>query len=138
MTTAAATEVWQTLANPYSYASWVSGTAAIRQADASWPAVGARLYHRFGPWPLRFRDRTTVLDCEPPTRLVLEAAAWPWGVARAEITVTTSGSGARIDLAEELVSGPGAWWPAAGRLVQRRRNARSLAQLVELVEQRAG
>jgi uncharacterized protein YndB with AHSA1/START domain len=126
--------VWRCLADPYSFARWVAGTAAIRGADPQWPEAGARLYHRFGHWPLRSRDHTTVLDSQPPHRIRLAAAARPFALVEAEVTVVADGSGTRITLCERVVGGFGARFPGVTRAVQRRRNRRSLAQLVRLAE----
>jgi uncharacterized protein YndB with AHSA1/START domain len=135
-TDASAEDVWACLADPYSYARWVSGTAEVRDADPRWPAVGARLRHRFGPWPVRFPDHSTVLECDPPRRLVLAASARPFGVVRAELTVIPDHPGAWITLSERMIGGLGARWPRLGDLVQRPRNRRSLQLLVSLAEQR--
>lgn len=135
-TRASVADVWHQLAQPYSYARWVSGTTQIRHADSSWPAVGARLRHRFGPRPFGVRDQTTVLEAEPLHRLVLAASARPWGVVRAELTLHRCGSGTRVELCEQLVSGLGARFRLPGRVLQRWRNRRSLARLVQLAEAR--
>ena len=129
-------DVWRLLADPTSYARWVSGTAEIRDADSRWPAPGARLHHRFGPWPLRRPDHTTVVASDPPRRIVLAARARPFGIVHAEITVTPDGAGSRVELCERMVGGLGARWPRLGRAVQRPRNRRSLELLIELAEGR--
>ena len=134
-TTAPVAAVWAWLADPNSYAAWVSGTVEIRRADPAWPAPGAQLHHRFGPWPWRRADRTTVLACDPQARLVLLAAARPWGVARVELTLLPLATGARVVLCEQLVDGPGRRFPLLGWAVQWLRNRRSLARLVRLVEE---
>ena len=136
-TTARVQDVWRWLADPCSYAEWVSGTAEITGADRAWPTVGARLYHRFGPWPLRVRDHTTVIEAEPPRRLVLAASAWPWGVVRAELTLSHDGSRTRVQLSERMDAGLGAHLRLPARAVQRSRNRRSLQRLVELAEGRS-
>lgn len=136
-TTASVEQVWSCVADPYSYADWVCGTAEIEGADAAWPGAGAQLHHRFGPWPLRFRDNTTVLECEPPNRLVLEAGARPFGAVRAELQMTSDGSGATVELCEQLTAGLGVRWPRLGHTVQRLRNRSSLTALLALAERRA-
>jgi uncharacterized protein YndB with AHSA1/START domain len=128
--------VWRCVADPYSYRRWVSGTARIRSADPHWPAVGARLYHRFGRWPLRSRDHTTVLECDPPRRILLAAAARPWALVRAEVTIVAETGGTRITLCERVIGGLGARLPRLTRPVQWARNRRSLRLLVELAEGR--
>jgi len=126
--------VWRCLADPYSFAEWVAGTATIRRADPDWPAAGARLYHQFGRWPLRSRDHTTVLGSDAPHRIRLTAAARPFALVEADVTVVAEGSGTRITLSERVVGGFGARFPRVTRAVQRRRNRRSLARLVRLAE----
>jgi uncharacterized protein YndB with AHSA1/START domain len=137
-TCASPKRVWRCLADPFSFSRWVSGTSVIRRADPSWPAVGARLYHRFGPWPLRFPDHTTVLEAQPPWRLVLAANARPFGRVLAEVTLepasTPEGAGTDVVLCERMRHGPARLLPYLGRRVQRARNHRSLAALVELAE----
>jgi uncharacterized protein YndB with AHSA1/START domain len=126
--------VWRCLADPYSFAGWVAGTVTIRRADPQWPATGARLYHQFGRWPLRSRDHTTVLDCEPPHRIRLSAAARPFARVEAEVTVVAEGAGTLVMLGERVVGGFGARFPRLTRAVQLRRNRRSLDRLVRLAE----
>lgn len=128
--------VWALLADPYSYRRWVAGTGAIRRADESWPAVGARLEHRFGPLLLRSGDHTTVLESEPPHRLVLAAHARPYGSVRADLELTPDGPGTEVLLRERLVDGLGARFPRIGRVVQLARNHRSLVRLAGLAERR--
>jgi hypothetical protein len=128
--------VWACLADPYSYASWVSGTAAVRAADPSWPAPGARLHHRFGPWPFRVNDYSEVVESQPPFRLVLEAHAWPLAVVRAEVTLSRRGCGTDVRLREDLLRGLGARMRPVGERVQLWRNRRSLTRLLALAESR--
>lgn len=136
-TPASVEQVWRCLADPLSYARWVAGTAAIVDVDSRWPEVGSRLFHRFGPRPLRSHDHTTVLESEPPHRIVLSASARPFGVVRATVTVVPEGSGAWVELCEQAVGGLAARWPSIGRRIQRLRNRRSLRCLLALAEQRS-
>lgn len=126
--------VWALLADPYVYRRWVAGTGAVRDADSNWPAVGARLEHRFGPRLLRISDHTTVLESDPPRRLVLAARARPYGSVRAELVLAAQGAGTEVLLRESLVSGLGTRFPRIGRVVQLARNRRSLARLAQLAE----
>jgi uncharacterized membrane protein YoaK (UPF0700 family)/uncharacterized protein YndB with AHSA1/START domain len=135
-TTAGIPDVWGRLADACGYAEWVSGTREVRDADATWPRVGARLYHRFGPWPWRARDHTTVLESEPPRRLVLAASARPWGVVRAELTLSPDGSRTCVELSEQMLGGLGARLRLPGYALQRMRNRHSLDRLVDLAEHR--
>jgi uncharacterized protein YndB with AHSA1/START domain len=128
--------VWDCLADACSYAQWVVGTVRIERADADWPAVGARLHHRFGPGLLRVRDETEVLECQWRRRLVLCAAARPWAVVRVDIVLVGEDQGVRIILREEIRGGLAARCGPAARGVQRWRNRRALRSLVALAEAR--
>jgi uncharacterized protein YndB with AHSA1/START domain len=133
-TDAAPEQVWRLLADPYTWADWVAGTSAIRAADAHWPAVGARLYHRFGPRALAVRGHTTVVDVEPASRIGLLASAPPYALVRIEITVDGTGERTRVALCEQVVGGLGMRLPRVCGVVQRARNRRSLHRLIELAE----
>jgi uncharacterized protein YndB with AHSA1/START domain len=61
--------VWETLADPASYARWVVGSQAVRDADDDWPARGSRFYHRVGIGPLTVNDHTESIDAREPRRL---------------------------------------------------------------------
>ncbi|MEE3920737.1 hypothetical protein V2I01_28445 [Micromonospora sp. BRA006-A] len=67
------------LADGWTYSDWVVGTAHVRDVDDTWPRVGSRLHHRAGPWPFSLQDKSTVLECRAPHRLVLRAGLWPAG-----------------------------------------------------------
>jgi uncharacterized protein YndB with AHSA1/START domain len=136
-TTASIDDVWRVLADAHSYSRWVAGTAAIRCADPSWPAVGSRLHHRFGPRLLRVRDSSTVLECEAPRRLVLDASAFPLGRVRAEICLGPGAAGTQVVLRETARAGLIARLPRLGHAVQTRRNRRSLRALVVRAEHAA-
>ena len=106
---APAADVWAVLEDAWTYANWVVGTVKIREVDPAWPAVGSRLHHAVGAWPLTIQDETKVLECDPGTRLLMRARAWPVGEASVEIVLHSYGDRTRVEMAEEPVSGPGAW-----------------------------
>ena len=62
--------IFAVLSDPESSADWVVGSHSIRDADPNWPAVGSRFYHRVGTGPLTVKDRTEVLQVDPPHPLV--------------------------------------------------------------------
>jgi len=101
--------VWSVLADPWSYATWVVGTVKIRDADPTWPAVGSKLHHAVGAWPLLLEDDSQVLECEPPERLVLQARGWPAGEARVQLVLHAEGDATRVAMDEQPTHGPGAW-----------------------------
>jgi hypothetical protein len=71
--------------------------------------VGSRLHHAVGAWPLTIQDETEVLECDPGTRLLMRARAWPVGEASVEIVLHSYGDRTRVEMAEEPTSGPGFW-----------------------------
>lgn len=135
-TRAPAAAVWACLADAGSFASWVSGTARIRGWDPGWPAVGTRLHHCWGPWPVRVRDSTTVTRCEGPSRLELRARVGAIATVRITIRLIASDCGTRIVLREDVEAGLAARVPGLTRWVQRWRNRRSVARLARLARTR--
>ena len=73
------------------------GARKIRDADAHFPAVGARFHHQVGVAPLVLNDHTEVLKNEPPSRLVLRAKTRPFGTARVDLGLLAEGAGTRAD-----------------------------------------
>ena len=132
---APADDVWAVLEDPWTYANWVVGTVKIRDADPGWPAVGSRLHHAVGAWPLTLQDETEVLECDPGTRLLMQARGWPAGEASVELVLHSYGDRTRVEMAEEPTAGPGAW--VNNRLVEAvgaKRLTETLDRLRRLVE----
>ena len=132
-------QVFAVLADPKTYAYWVVGSDSIRDADASWPAVGAKLHHRVGVGPLKLNDNTEVLEVTEPVHLVLQARARPLGTARVILDlVDLGGNGTQVT----MVEGPGDRFsrllhnPVADFLL-RRRNDEALRRLGQLAAQRS-
>jgi uncharacterized protein YndB with AHSA1/START domain len=100
-------QVYAILADGWTYSDWVVGSAHIRSVDPNWPATGASLHHKVGPWPVSIRDRSEVLRMDRPHRLVLRARVWPLGEASVQITITETGPArSRITMREEFAAGP--------------------------------
>lgn len=132
---APAAEVWRLLADGWLYPLWVVGTARMRAVDEAWPAVGARLHHSVGNWPLLLDDRTEVLESEPGHRLLLRAHAWPMGSATVLIELESTEVGTRVRIREDAEQGPGTMLP---RMLRQRlvepRNREALRRLGYLAE----
>jgi len=131
--------VWDVLADPYAYPSWVLGSGPIRDAEPDWPRPGARFHHAAGAPGLRRRDSTRVIEADPPRRLVLEVRARPWNVADVDLRLEREGRHTRVALRETaeggllgLVANPGLHALIALR------NGLSLNRLRDVVERRAG
>lgn len=130
-------QVWRVLSDGWLYPLWVVGATRMRDVDENWPAVGSRLHHSVGVWPLTIDDTTKVLEVSPPSLLRLRARAWPGGEADVELRVEPAEAGTRITIREDAVKGPGVLVPAPVRHLQLKwRNAEALQRLAYLVERR--
>jgi hypothetical protein len=129
--------VWAVLQDGWLYPLWVVGATHMRDVDDDWPAVGSRLHHSVGPWPLQLGDATEVLDVDPGRMLTLQARAWPFGTARVVITIEPTAQGCRVRLAEEADQGLGWLVP---NLVQAPfveiRNTEALSRLADIAIRR--
>lgn len=129
--------VFATMTDAWLYPVWVVGATHVRDVDAGWPAPGTRMHHQVGPWPISISDDTEVLVCEPPTHLVLQARAYPFGQARVDLSVEAAGDGSLVRLSEVLTHGVG---HVIDNPLQRRllaaRNRESLARLAAIAENR--
>jgi uncharacterized protein YndB with AHSA1/START domain len=131
-------KVFAILSDGWTYSDWVVGTTHIRAVDAAWPAVGAQLHHKAGPWPLSLQDSSTVLSCEPGRSLLLRAGLWPLGEAEVRLDLDPVGTSAtRVTLSEEFAAGPlrGAR-NKVNDLLLHGRNIECLRRLADLAERR--
>src|SRR5689334_24398419 len=103
---ATADAVWAVLADGWLYPLWVVGASRMREVDDHWPAVGARLHHSVGTWPLLVDDITEVVDVVPGSSMTLHAKARPTGVAEVAIRLEPVGARTRVVIEEDAVSGP--------------------------------
>lgn len=130
-------KVFDVLTDGWQYANWVVGAAHIRAVDREWPAVGARIHHKLGPWPVQMADVTRVLKAEPPSLLELEAEVRPLGTALVTMELTPVEGGTEVRMAEQIVYGPMARIPVGLQaLVLKPRNTESLSRLADLVQGR--
>jgi uncharacterized protein YndB with AHSA1/START domain len=131
-------QVWSVLADGWLYPLFVVGAARMRGVDDGWPAVGTRLHHSVGTWPLLIDDTTEVLEVEEGRRLLLLARGWPAGQAHVEITLQPRGTDTIVTIVEQATSGPGALIPKVLQDPQlHARNIETLRRLAFVVEGRA-
>jgi uncharacterized protein YndB with AHSA1/START domain len=130
-------KVFRLLATGDRYADWVVGAKRVRSVDAGWPQPGSSFHHTVGVGLVSVDDRTTVVAHEPPRRLVLDAGVGPVGRARVEFVVEPDGDGSRVEMIEDVVTGPEAVRRVADPVVEAR-NAEALRRLRELCEGRGG
>ncbi|MGO1051238.1 SRPBCC family protein [Crossiella sp. CA198] len=131
--------VFAVLADGWTYAGWVVGASHIRKVDTGWPAVGSRIHHSIGPWPLQVEDVTVVKELEPSRLLVLEARLWPVGKATVRIELAPTADGVTVVAMSELAdAGPARLLPSALQaVVLRPRNRESLSRLADIAIGRA-
>ena len=130
-------KVWEVLADGWIYPVWVVGATRMTDVDATWPQVGAKLHHSVGIWPATVDDNTEVLEAEPGRHLRLRARVWPLGEAEVTMSITPAGEQARVEMAEDAVSGRARLVPKVARdLLISVRNVESLRRLAFIAEHR--
>jgi carbon monoxide dehydrogenase subunit G len=130
-------QVWKVLSDGWLYPLFVVGASRMRDVDESWPAVGARLHHSVGTWPLLIDDTTEVVEVEEGKRLLLLARGWPAGQANVEISLEPDGDATVVTINEDASAGPGLLVPKPLRDVQLHwRNVETLRRLAFVVEGR--
>jgi hypothetical protein len=130
-------EVFGVLADPRSYAYWVLGSKAVRDADSDWPANGSRFHHTVGFGPLRLRDHTSIEEVRSDRYLQLLTKARPMGTARVKLDLVPASGGTEVTMNERGADPATAFiFNPLTHLLVHRRNARSLDRLAELAEGR--
>jgi len=136
-TTATRQQVWDVVADGWTYSQWVVGNTRMRAVDPRWPAPGALIHHTIGIWPVVLNDETEVESSTPLEELILLAKGRPFGGARITLRLSDSGAGCRIEMAEVPVGGPLNWVPRRLALAAAYpRNRECLARLAALAERR--
>jgi len=130
-------QVWEVLSDGWLYPLFVVGASRMRAVDDAWPAVGSRLHHSVGSWPLLIDDTTEVLEVDEGRRLLLLARGWPAGQAHVDISLQPSGDATVVTMTEDATAGPGLLIPKPLRDAQLHvRNVEALRRLAFLVEGR--
>ena len=130
-------QVWEVLSDGWLYPLFVVGASRMRDVDESWPAVGAKLHHSVGTWPLLIDDTTEVLEVEEGRRLLLKARGWPAGEAHVDISLRPDGDTTLVTMEEDATAGPGVLVPKPLRDAQLHwRNVEALRRLAFVVEGR--
>ncbi|WP_157171751.1 SRPBCC family protein [Nocardia higoensis] len=132
---ASAEEIFDVLAEGWWYGLWVVGASHIRDVDAQWPAVGSRIHHGVGPWPVTLHDTTEVIAVERPNHLELRARSWPFGSAWVRLELRPAGEGRTdIAMAERVSGGPARMLPGGLQdAMLAPRNRESLRRLADIV-----
>lgn len=107
--------VWSVLSDGRLYGSWVVGASRVRDIDANWPNVGAKIHHSVGVWPTLLNDETESLACVSERMLRLRARGRPFGQATVELHLTRTADGCEVRMLEDVTHGPGRLIPEAIR-----------------------
>jgi hypothetical protein len=99
-------QVWDVMANGWTYTQWVVGNSRTRAVDPNWPQPGSSIRHSVGVWPFVINDKTVVESCTPGEELVLCAHVGVLGAARITLRLTDIGDGCRVDMIEVPAAGP--------------------------------
>jgi hypothetical protein len=130
-------QVWEVLCDGWIYPVWVVGASRMREVDDAWPAVGSKLHHSVGVWPLLINDNTEVLEATPGRSLKLRARGWPIGEAEVVVRLRPVGADTEVTISEEPVSGPGALVPPPVKGISLKwRNTETLRRLAYIAEGR--
>lgn len=130
-------KVWDVLADGWLYPLFVVGASRMREVDDGWPAVGTRLHHSAGAWPVLVNDETEVLEVDTTRLLRLRAKGWPAGEAEVVITVEPHDDGSEVVISEDVATGPGRIVPKPVRdPMIHWRNSETLRRLAFLAERR--
>ncbi|WP_421118642.1 SRPBCC family protein [Aquihabitans daechungensis] len=71
-------DVFDGLADPWTYPEWLVGAKEMRSVDAEWPAAGSSFHHRVGlVGPLTLADSSSSCEVDAPNLLVLEVRLVP-------------------------------------------------------------
>lgn len=136
-TTASRRQVWDVIADGWTYSQWVVGNSRMRAVDEQWPAPGSTIKHSIGIWPAVLDDVTVVEECVPLERIVLLAKGRPFGKARITLRLSDTNAGCHIEMAEVPVGAPMGWVPKRLSLMAAYpRNRECLYRLTALAERR--
>lgn len=131
-------QVWDVIADGWTYSQWVVGNSRMRAVDPEWPNPGSTIEHSIGVWPMVLDDKTVVEESVPLERLVLLAKGRPFGKARITLRLSDiEGGGCRIEMSEVPVGAPLGWVPKRVALAAAApRNRECTWRLAALAERR--
>lgn len=129
--------VWRIYADPSRIPQWQTGSPSIEDINGGPGEPGASYVSKRGP----LSARTTVIESDPPRRLLTKTDAYLGLRFDVESRLVPSGDGTHLILRAET------WWPRSLRLVGQvielailssREATKELRNLKTLIEQKAG
>jgi hypothetical protein len=130
-------QVWDVIADGWTYSQWVVGNTRMRAVDPDWPAPGSKILHSIGVWPAVINDETVAEQSVPLEELVMLAKTGPFGAARVRLRLSDIPDGCRVEMDEVAVRPPASWVPHALQAVGLwPRNRESLWRLAALAQRR--
>jgi uncharacterized protein YndB with AHSA1/START domain len=140
-TAASPERVFAVLTDAEAYPDWVVGAKQVRAVDKGWPAPGAAFHHSVGAGAAKLDDSTSVVEFDPPRRLVLRGRARPLGTMLIALDLRRVDDDTEITITERAAAGPPSWLvgPAAWLMdaLIHLRNVESLRRLRRLAEANA-
>jgi len=128
-------QVWDVIADGWTYSQWVVGNSRMRAVDPNWPAPGSTIHHSIGVWPAVINDQTVAEKCLPLEELVLLAKTGPFGAARITLRLSDIPDGCHVEMDEVAVRPPMGWVPYPVQAVGLwPRNRETLCRLGALAE----
>src|SRR5262245_27915333 len=127
-------EVWDVVADGWTYSHWVVGNSRTRAVAADWPAESTTVRHSIGVWLAVINDETVVERCRAYEEVVLLAKLGPVGAGRIALRLQDAGQGMHEDSVRGLMAAApkpvalAALWP---------RNREFVWRLASLAERRA-
>lgn len=120
------------------YPLWIVGTEECDGVHPPWPKPGGGFTYAVKIGPLRFHDRTTMLEHIPGTQVRLRIAMHPLGQAIVVLRFEQHPLGTMVTFIEHPDRGPAhiVWNPLFDWLLHRR-NVTALRRLREMAERRA-
>jgi uncharacterized protein YndB with AHSA1/START domain len=120
--------VYDVIADPETYPSWLAGAQRIRQVDPAFPAPGTGFDHEVGPTDeVTVADDSVSLKARRPERLDLEVHVGPM-TGKVEFHLRPEGAGTEVCMREEAQGLFRAAMPLL-RMVLHARNRASLERL---------
>jgi uncharacterized protein YndB with AHSA1/START domain len=141
VTAAAPAKLWELVCDTSRYPEWVAATAAVTRTDG--PARQGSTYDEINPimGPLRARTRWTVIEFDPPNRMVHRSQDTPFTSEFLIILdLAPSGDGSKVTVTLRQRPSLGALGTSVLELLKsknRKDNERSVRKLAELAAREA-